>query len=399
MSANSRNHGAVDILGAKMSIFLVSNNNEYGIIIYSNGSKTDFVTERSEFLEILRVKDFQIHPSKATSGLTVSSSRECLSKISIPFPIAATFATCIAQISISTDLQDFFKNMAKTFYSRCLNGKDYTDTWSERRPCTEISMRKYNPLGDMKKIPDENKGALKIKKVYEGIKTFWNDPEQKTKVFVCSLWSSLDFSCRRNLLRKVLPNIPNSFRDPNCEINGRLMALIYPEINIEYLTSKLYAVLGEWGEKSYVFDDHLHKALGFFRDLDSDDEEEIKSLCPDQNFNVEDDDDDDEPLILDLSEDFALEPLEFFFVYKRLENFIAIIAFILDEIREVCFNNSEGDKLVQPFYTDTDDKEVRCSFCGSMRQCGNCRLVSYCNKDCQKADWKKHKMLCKSVTK
>jgi hypothetical protein len=30
--------------------------------------------------------------------------------------------------------------------------------------------------------------------------------------------------------------------------------------------------------------------------------------------------------------------------------------------------------------------------------CGRCKFAAYCNKDCQKADWKWHKAICKSIT-
>uniref|UniRef100_A0A7S2K7D0 MYND-type domain-containing protein n=1 Tax=Leptocylindrus danicus TaxID=163516 RepID=A0A7S2K7D0_9STRA len=32
-----------------------------------------------------------------------------------------------------------------------------------------------------------------------------------------------------------------------------------------------------------------------------------------------------------------------------------------------------------------------------MKYCSNCRVVKYCSKECQKADWKKHKMQCKTL--
>jgi hypothetical protein len=32
---------------------------------------------------------------------------------------------------------------------------------------------------------------------------------------------------------------------------------------------------------------------------------------------------------------------------------------------------------------------------GSLMKCGRCKQVSYCNVDCQKADWKTHKPVCK----
>lgn len=32
-----------------------------------------------------------------------------------------------------------------------------------------------------------------------------------------------------------------------------------------------------------------------------------------------------------------------------------------------------------------------------LKLCSNCRVVKYCSKECQKTDWKKHKMLCKTL--
>lgn len=29
-----------------------------------------------------------------------------------------------------------------------------------------------------------------------------------------------------------------------------------------------------------------------------------------------------------------------------------------------------------------------------LRKCGNCKLSTYCSKECQKNDWKSHKKLC-----
>ncbi|RPA72403.1 hypothetical protein BJ508DRAFT_381582 [Ascobolus immersus RN42] len=40
-----------------------------------------------------------------------------------------------------------------------------------------------------------------------------------------------------------------------------------------------------------------------------------------------------------------------------------------------------------------------CSKSGKLLQCGGCKTVSYCSKECQKTDWKAHKSICKSNDK
>lgn len=50
--------------------------------------------------------------------------------------------------------------------------------------------------------------------------------------------------------------------------------------------------------------------------------------------------------------------------------------------------------------------DKNCSHCsktpdenGPFQRCGACKVARYCSKDCQKADWEKHKALCKSLRK
>jgi hypothetical protein len=45
-----------------------------------------------------------------------------------------------------------------------------------------------------------------------------------------------------------------------------------------------------------------------------------------------------------------------------------------------------------------------CEFCGkidgaTIMKCSRCKTATYCSKDCQKRDWKKHKAVCKLIEK
>lgn len=89
----------------------------------------------------------------------------------------------------------------------------------------------------------------------------------------------------------------------------------------------------------------------------------------------------------------------------------------LSEIKEVCdlfiekgqigAYNIVADNVNDIMYllTNQDLKEIpldqfqkRCVFCrksdGNMKSCIQCRLVSYCSIQCQRNDWKKHKVEC-----
>lgn len=167
-------HGEIDI---KMSLSLVhrNNDNELAIIVYSDGSETDFLNELEEFLETLRIYDFEIDPRVLEARATVSSVKSNLARMNIVCPIIATFAVTNVQIKKSSCLQDFFQNMANIYYSQFLLGKDYHD-YSNSSWSGDISRNNMNLNEILIKYP---RGGNKIKRVYEEIKTFWKDPENK----------------------------------------------------------------------------------------------------------------------------------------------------------------------------------------------------------------------------
>ncbi|KAI8930811.1 hypothetical protein NX059_011834 [Plenodomus lindquistii] len=49
----------------------------------------------------------------------------------------------------------------------------------------------------------------------------------------------------------------------------------------------------------------------------------------------------------------------------------------------------------------TSSQQATCAQCGkspdSLKQCIKCHSISYCNKDCQKANFKTHKKVCASL--
>ena len=48
--------------------------------------------------------------------------------------------------------------------------------------------------------------------------------------------------------------------------------------------------------------------------------------------------------------------------------------------------------------------EALCARCGKpgatgMLRCSKCKSVRYCSRECQRSDWKQHKLRCKEVSK
>ncbi|CAJ1956015.1 unnamed protein product [Cylindrotheca closterium] len=86
-----------------------------------------------------------------------------------------------------------------------------------------------------------------------------------------------------------------------------------------------------------------------------------------------------------------------------------------DTLRAIC-NRKDGSKDILPqtlvrfllIASLLDSLEVgKCGHCGksgssetshkSLKVCSQCSMMNYCSRDCQAADWKQHKKICKSV--
>ena len=64
-------------------------------------------------------------------------------------------------------------------------------------------------------------------------------------------------------------------------------------------------------------------------------------------------------------------------------------------------DNRIGFVCLFPPIRDTENKTLICALCAkqSSNFCAQCKLVSYCSKDCQSAHWKVHKIHCNKYFK
>ena len=70
--------------------------------------------------------------------------------------------------------------------------------------------------------------------------------------------------------------------------------------------------------------------------------------------------------------------------------------------RQFQANLSAAAARGESVYSVGFDREKQCGHCGcmestfkaKMKHCKRCRRVSYCNKDCQVADWSDQKLIC-----
>ena len=63
-----------------------------------------------------------------------------------------------------------------------------------------------------------------------------------------------------------------------------------------------------------------------------------------------------------------------------------------EKCRKEFFKEAKKDEELNPCY--------QCAFCKkytkeTMKKCLGCKIAYYCDKDCQRSDWAKHKIVCK----
>ena len=64
------------------------------------------------------------------------------------------------------------------------------------------------------------------------------------------------------------------------------------------------------------------------------------------------------------------------------------------EAPSVTKNMTDAVALSCRYCAKVQDAEAEADADMAFQQCSGCHAVRYCSKDCQKADWKKHKKMC-----
>jgi hypothetical protein len=83
--------------------------------------------------------------------------------------------------------------------------------------------------------------------------------------------------------------------------------------------------------------------------------------------------------------------------------FVNVLVSPLCEIGGKCDMQSrrETQKMMMNLGNEEEQEITACKVCYKVegaQKCGRCRTVSYCGKDCQRSDWKRHKLVCKAVS-
>lgn len=74
----------------------------------------------------------------------------------------------------------------------------------------------------------------------------------------------------------------------------------------------------------------------------------------------------------------------------------------MDQVRQYIRDQGINEDIrptIQVKWTKSATTTRRCQFCfkseSSLSKCSSCNVVHYCSKECQKHDWKMHKLYCK----
>mmetsp|Transcript_5810 Transcript_5810/g.8719 ORF Transcript_5810/g.8719 Transcript_5810/m.8719 type:complete len:406 (+) Transcript_5810:58-1275(+) len=102
--------------------------------------------------------------------------------------------------------------------------------------------------------------------------------------------------------------------------------------------------------------------------------------------------DDEPPVLQDLDERFLMSP-------EQIPSFLRSFAQVKNGLDGISHHESKDET------PKVKDCCVNCGISedtstkGKLMQCSRCKLAYYCSKECQRADWKKHKVFCKKVGK
>lgn len=92
--------------------------------------------------------------------------------------------------------------------------------------------------------------------------------------------------------------------------------------------------------------------------------------------------------------------------YTTLACSLAMIAFIISEYSSDSHGTRNGCSCLKQKYKDIkadQPKQGQCGKCSEVKDraklmvCQGCKVMNYCSKKCQRADWANHKQYCRTI--
>jgi hypothetical protein len=83
---------------------------------------------------------------------------------------------------------------------------------------------------------------------------------------------------------------------------------------------------------------------------------------------------------------------------KQIMTFLTSIAKLADIMQHKREFDNQETGMMNGICRHCNKSEMTAAFQRRLMACSKCHQASYCSKECQKADWKKHKLLCKPAT-